>query len=176
MTARLNRPAMFFACTSLFLAVALAWSWAPRFAQQGADVPYDEDIAFPHKQFLNTEAYVAANGTLTADWVGYKNNTFSILCLPEECIIADVAQIGAKQISSINGPVVYPVLRWTKEEVVAQDKGLCARITITLQRQLVAKLKRYGHDTERSSFFSAAAARDTWPRSACARPRAAPWQ
>src|SRR5213078_1002537 len=111
MTARLSRPAIFFACTSLLLASALVWSWAPQFLNSGPVGRYDEDIIFPSNIFLSTEAYVAAKGTMTADWVGYKNNTYSILCLPEECIVADVAQIGPKQIGSINGPVTYPVIR-----------------------------------------------------------------
>jgi hypothetical protein len=45
-----------------------------------------------------------------------------------------VEQIGPKQISSINGPLTYPVIRWTKDEVVAQGDALCARITITFDR------------------------------------------
>jgi hypothetical protein len=96
---------------------------------------YDEDIVFPIKTFVGTKAYVAAKGTLSADWIAYKNNTYSILCLPEECIVASVEQIGPKQVGNIEGPVAYPVKRRTTDnDVVAEDDWLCARITITLDR------------------------------------------
>jgi hypothetical protein len=134
MAAHFNRLTLFFACTSLVLASVLVWLLTPQFSQNKTEARYDEDIVFPIKTFVSTEAYVAAKGTLVADWIAYKNNTFSILCLPDECIVADVGQIGPKQISSINGPVTYPVIRWTKDEVVAQDDALCARITITFDR------------------------------------------
>jgi hypothetical protein len=135
MAARFNKLTILFACTSLFLAGVLAWSLASQFVPTEANPPYDQDIVFPIKTFLSTDAFVAAKGTLTGDWLAYKNNTFSILCLPEECIVADVAQIGPKLISSINGPVTYPVIRWNKDEVVAQDDALCTRITITFDRK-----------------------------------------
>src|SRR5882724_1999196 len=100
--ARLSSLAVFFASTSLLLAGALAWSLKSQLISDGAKPPYDQDIVFPIKTFLSTDAYVAAKGTLTADWIAYKNNTYSILCLPEECIVASVEQIGPKQISSID--------------------------------------------------------------------------
>jgi hypothetical protein len=134
MAAHFNRLTLFFACTSLILASALIWLLAPQFSQNKTEARYDEDIVFPAKVFLSTEAYVATTGTLTADWIAYKNNTFSILCALQECIVADVAQIGPKQVSSINGPVTYPITRWTKDEVVAQGDALCARTTITFDR------------------------------------------
>ena len=68
--------------------------------------------------------------------MAYKNNTFSILCLPTECIVASVDQIASKQVSTIDGPVIYPVIHWSQDdEVVAQDDVFCARITITLDRK-----------------------------------------
>lgn len=129
---------IFFASTTVLLALALAWVIAPRFLQTQAaqQTKPDEDIVFPLKTFLGTKAYVAAKGTLTADWIAYKNNTYSILCVRDECIVADVEQIGPKQISSVDGPVVYPVRQWTDDDqVVAEDDALCSRITITLDRK-----------------------------------------
>jgi hypothetical protein len=35
---------------------------------------------------------------------------------------------------AINGPTTYPVVRWNKDEVVAQDNALCSRITVTFDR------------------------------------------
>jgi hypothetical protein len=128
----------FFASTTVLFALALAWVIAPKFLQTQAaqQTKPDEDIVFPMKIFLGTKDYVAAKGTLTANWIGYKNNTYSILCTPDQCIVAEVEQIGPKQISSIDGPVVYPIKRWTNDDdVVAEDDALCSRITITLDRK-----------------------------------------
>jgi hypothetical protein len=99
------------------------------------NVRYDEDIVFPSKSFFSTKGYVAVKGTLAADWMAYKNNTYSMVCLPDECMVAGVNQIGSGQIGSIDGPLVYPVKRWTDDEVVAEDDALCSRITITLDRK-----------------------------------------
>lgn len=133
---RLRRLSILLACVSLALAGALAWLLLPQFLPyQSAKVRYDEDIVFPVKTFVSSDAWVAVKGTLIADWIGYKNNTFSILCLPDECIVASVEQIGPKQVGSIDGPVTYPVIRWTNDEVVAQSDAFCARITITFQRK-----------------------------------------
>jgi hypothetical protein len=128
--------AVFFACTTAALAGVLAWLVAPRFVQPAQQVKYDEDIVFPVKVFVGTRAYVAAKGTLSADWIAYKNNAYSIVCVPDECIVASVNQIGSKQVGSIDGPMTYPVKRWTDEaEVVAEGDALCARSTITLDRK-----------------------------------------
>ena len=125
---RLRRLSILLACVSLALAGALAWLLLPQFLPyQSAKVRYDEDIVFPVKTFVSSDAWVAVKGTLIADWIGYKNNTFSILCLPDECIVASVEQIGPKQVGSIDGPVTYPVIRWTNDEVVAQSDAFCAQ-------------------------------------------------
>jgi hypothetical protein len=124
-----------FAGTTIILIGVLAWQVAPQFTQHAQTTRYDEDIVFPTKMFLGTKAYVAAKGTITADWVGYKNNTYSILCFREECIVANVEQIGHNQLSSIDGPTTYPVKQWSEDgQIVAQDDALCSRITITLDR------------------------------------------
>ena len=68
--------------------------------------------------------------------MAYKNNTLSILCDPQECIVASVNQIGPKQVGAIDGPTVYPLKRWTEDDdVVAEDHTLCSRITISLDRR-----------------------------------------
>jgi hypothetical protein len=127
--------ATFLGCTTVILSGVLIWLQTPQFERPAEQVRYDEDIVFPVKTFLGRDRYVAAKGTLTADWIGYKNNTYSFLCIPEECIVANVEQIGPKQVGSIDGPVVYPMKRWTADkEIVAEDEVLCARITITLDR------------------------------------------
>jgi hypothetical protein len=68
--------------------------------------------------------------------VAYKNNSFSIWCDPEACIVASVNQIGPKQVGNIDGPAAYPMKHWTEDgEVVAEELGPCQRITITLDRR-----------------------------------------
>jgi hypothetical protein len=127
--------AALFACTTVVLACAVAWFAVPLLLQTKGQRS-DEDIVFPTKTFVAAKAWVAAKGTLVGDWITYKNNTYSILCVPDECIVANLQQTGPSQISSIDGPVVYPMKRWTDdEEVVAEDATLCVRITITLDRR-----------------------------------------
>jgi hypothetical protein len=99
-----------------------------------ADPQHDRDIIFPHKSFLSVPTYVEVKGTLTAGWIGYKNNTYSIFCLPSGCTVASVEQIGPNQLGDINGPTVYPVVKWTNDTVVAEDEDLCIRTTITIDR------------------------------------------
>ena len=136
-TRKFKRMSILLACLSFVLAAVLAWLSAPRFIQgHSPHIPNDQDIIFPTKLFVNTKSFVAVRGTLTANWLGYKNNTYSLLCLPEQCTVASVEQIGPKQVGAIDGPVVYPVTRWTNDEVVAQDDALCSRITITFNRIL----------------------------------------
>jgi hypothetical protein len=128
-----QRLTAFFACTTIILAAALAWLVAPRLAPAG---PEDTGIIFPPKLFVGVPAYVAAKGTLVADWLAYKNNNYSFRCVPEECIVASFEQIGNNQVSSVDGPVTYPVTRWSADgEVVAESDSLCSHITITLDRQ-----------------------------------------
>src|ERR1700732_5429495 len=106
---RLRRVGMLLGCTSLALAGVVAWLVVPQFLpNQSPKVRSDEDIVFPVKTFVSSEAWVAVSGTLVGDWIAYKNNTFSILCLPQECIVASVDQIGPRQVGRVDGPITYP--------------------------------------------------------------------
>jgi hypothetical protein len=126
---------IFFACTTAALATVIVWLVAPRFLLASEQMRADEDIIFPTKVFLGTKAYVAAKGTLSTDWMAYKNNTYSIFCVPDECIVASVSQIGPKQVGNIDGPTTYSIKRWTEDdEVIAEGDALCTHITITLDR------------------------------------------
>jgi hypothetical protein len=127
-----------FACTTVALGIAIVRPLAPRILAAQSESHNNEDIVFPTKTFLSTEAYVAVKGTLAGDWLAYKNNTYSFLCLAppwNECMVASVQQIGPSMVSSIDGPIVYPVKRWTHDEVVAEDDALCSRITISFDRK-----------------------------------------
>jgi len=128
--------AIIFGCTTLLLAAALVWTEGPRFVHVREQQSPDSNIAFPNKEFQNTKAYVFVVGTLTADWIAYKNNTYSILRLPDECLVAYVEQIGPSQVGRIFGPTTYPVIKWNDDEVVASDNSLCQRITWTIDRSL----------------------------------------
>jgi hypothetical protein len=128
--------AIFFACTTAALAVVIVWLVAPQFLATNERGRADQDIVFPIKVFVGNKKYVAAKGTLSADWMAYKNNTFSFYCDPEECIVASISQIGPNLIGSMDGPTVYTTKRWTEDDqVVAEDDALCSRITITLDRK-----------------------------------------
>jgi hypothetical protein len=132
--------AIFFGCTTAILAAAVVWLIGPGLVTSARqDGPSDQSIAFPTKMFVGGKGWVAAKGTMTADWVGYKNNTYSILCFPEGCTVASVQQIGINQIGSIDGPITYPVKSWTDDGVVVSESDdPCVRVTITLDRQAEA--------------------------------------
>ena len=128
--------AIFFACTTAALAAVVVWLIAPQFQRASQQERYDQDIVFPTKVFVGTKGYVGAKGTLSADWMAYKNNTYSFFCDPEECIVASIQQIGPRLVSSIDGPVTYTVKHWTTDDdVIAENDDLCSRITITLDRK-----------------------------------------
>jgi hypothetical protein len=55
--------------------------------QPAPQVKYDEDIVFPINVFVGTKDYVQAKGTLVGDWIAYKNNAYSILSVPDECLV-----------------------------------------------------------------------------------------
>lgn len=109
-------------------------SGAQTVTERNAGSEADRDIVFPNKAFSNTQAYVAVQGTLTADWLGFPNNTYSILCVPSQCLVASVQQIGPRQIGPIDGPIVYAVIQWSKDKVIAQDDDLCASTAIIIDR------------------------------------------
>lgn len=125
-----------FGCSTALLAAVVLWLIAPRFENRTDVQAVDQDIIFPNKEFQNTEAYVYVIGTLSGDWIGYKNNTYSILCTEPNCIVAYVEQMGPKQIGQIWGPTVYPVVKWSEDEIIASDDGPCSKITWTIQRSL----------------------------------------
>ena len=91
----------------------------------------DRDIVFPNKSYISGQAYVAVQGTLTADWLAYPNNTYSIVCDMRQCLVASVEQIGARQIGAIQGPIVS---KWSNAEVIAESDDVCARTAIVINR------------------------------------------
>jgi hypothetical protein len=87
---------------------------------------------------------VYITGSLIGDDVGYRVNTWNIRCAKTDmtCRVADVEEIGRRQLGEIN-VADWPVVNWTPSMIVAQDgeNSKCARSTITINRQ--TKTVRY---------------------------------
>ncbi|MGA3302362.1 MAG: hypothetical protein ABSC72_03650 [Methylovirgula sp.] len=132
----LRRLCILLGCVCLVLIGSLGWLLVPQIwrTNQKSQGQPDEDIVFSNKLFVNTKDFVAVEGTLTGDWIAYKNNTYSFLCFPKECLVAFIEQIGARQVGRTIGPTTYPVISWADDEVVASDDGLCSKTTITIDR------------------------------------------
>jgi len=125
--------AVLFGCSTLILG---AIAGAPMIfkGQPNQNMPEDQTITFGDYYFEGTEDHVHALGTLTADWIAYKNNTYTIHCDSEQCLVASVEQIGHDHVGWISVQS-FPVKRWTdRGEVVGEDDGLCERTTLTLDR------------------------------------------
>ena len=100
----------------------------------------DDDIVFASKLFTDLPDYgsVGISGTLTGDGIAYENNTISISCYKDrrECYIASVEQIGHNQIGRLQSVAIYPITKWSADEVVAvQDIMDCTRTTIVLEHK-----------------------------------------
>jgi hypothetical protein len=72
--------------------------------------------------------------TLVADWLAYKQNTYSISCDKSGCLVASINQTGPKMVDEIGGPTFYPILKLSDDEIIAQDDDSCVRETITIDR------------------------------------------
>jgi hypothetical protein len=106
--------------------------------------PQDQDqIIFAPKHFYNTEAAVIASGTLTGPDLAFPNNYYTIACYQDrkECVISNVEQVGHNQIGDLLAPLIFPVVKWSQGEVIAEDQaGLpspvgCVKATITIDRE-----------------------------------------
>ncbi len=103
----------------------------------------DDQIIFAHKHFYNTETAVVVSGTLIGPNLAYSNNYYTIACYQDrkECVISNFEQIGHNQIGDLLAPLVFPVVKWSQEEIIAEDQaGLpspmdCVKATITIERQ-----------------------------------------
>jgi hypothetical protein len=95
----------------------------------------DNIISFPSKMFINssTPDFVLVRGTLTGDWVQYPNNTYTISCVPGQCIVASFRQIGNNRVGYVD-VLPYTVTEWSNKEIIAHDNQLCMRSTITIDR------------------------------------------
>ena len=106
--------------------------------------PHDDQIIFAPKHFYNTEAAVVASGTLTGPDLAFPNNYYTIACYQDrkECVISNIEQVGHNQIGDLLAPLIFPVVKWSQGEVIAEDQaGLpsprgCVKATITIEREL----------------------------------------
>jgi len=108
----------------------------------------DDQIIFAPRHFYNTEAVVVASGTLSGPDLAFPNNYYTIACYQDrkECVISNVEQVGHNQIGDLLVPLILPVVKWSKDEVIAEDQaGLpspigCVKATITIERELQSVL------------------------------------
>ena len=136
----------------LFLAGVLAGGFVEwHFLHQPSLGPADEEPwALPDFQYSEynqggrEDVYIT--GSLIGDDVGYRVNTWNIRCAKTDmsCRIADVEEIGRRQLGEIN-VADWPVTTWSRTIIVAQDdvgqNSNCARNTITIDRK--SKTVRY---------------------------------
>jgi len=113
--------------------------------------PSDDQIVFAPKNFVDlnqagTEfGTVAISGTLTGNGLAYPNNTYVVSCNKEwkACFVSFVEQIGHNQIGRMEYPYPYPIVKWNKYELIAQEEpnpSGCSRVTITIDRHSKALL------------------------------------
>jgi hypothetical protein len=105
----------------------------------------EQQIVFARKNFAQLEqfGFVAISGTLTGKDMAYPNNTYALSCLKEykACFVSYVQQIGHDQIGRMENPSPYPIIKWTEDEIIAQEEpSLCVRVTITIDRKSQALL------------------------------------
>jgi hypothetical protein len=105
-----------------------------------------EDMIFGIKGFYDSaetaigDGFVTIKGTLAGDGVGYKNNSINVACHKDrgECLVSSIEQISSNQLSSLNGPSIYPITKWDAYEVIATGSGDamdCRKVTINLERK-----------------------------------------
>lgn len=106
----------------------------------------DERWALPTFMYFELDGgdFVSITGTLNGSDVGYKMNTYQIRCTKSdgECRIADVEEIGFRQLGEISIDE-WPVTSWNDTTIVAQsaDTTSCNRVVLTINRP--AKLVTY---------------------------------
>ncbi|MCC8957248.1 hypothetical protein H8B02_28580 [Bradyrhizobium sp. Pear77] len=102
-----------------------------------------DEIVFAPKSFYDSRTieggFVSVSGSMVGNGMAYQNNTYGLSCWAElrECFIAQVNQIGPRQIGRIDGPNSIPLVRWSTNQIIAQDDPGdlgCFRTTITIDR------------------------------------------
>jgi hypothetical protein len=103
-----------------------------------------EDIVFSVKVFYDSarstgDGIVSIIGTLSGEGLAHKNNAVLVACYKDrrECLTFSVDQIGPNQVSRLEIPLPYQVVKWATDEVVATsgDAFDCRKVTISLVRK-----------------------------------------
>jgi len=104
----------------------------------------DQVIALGLKNFYDSAGkpgpeIVYVSGTLAGNGIGYKNNSAFFACYADkrECFTYSIEQIGEQQMSSLSPPVIFPIVKWNRNEVIASGSGDikdCTRVTISISR------------------------------------------
>jgi hypothetical protein len=124
----------------LLIGAAGMFAAVTRFAPANAHSPDDDQIVFAAKVFSQGPTWVAISGTLTGEHLGYPNNTYSVACYQDinGCIVNSIEQIGHNQIGRLDVPVIYSVVKWNADEVVAESGAseiMCTKLTLTIERK-----------------------------------------
>jgi hypothetical protein len=101
------------------------------------DSTKDQPWALPEFQYYDAGGFLSITGSLIGDDVGYKNNTWKIICVDGEktCTVASVEEIGRNQLGEID------VGRWDVTNYNAQtitldynDPSSCGHPMIVINR------------------------------------------
>jgi hypothetical protein len=106
--------------TACFLTVSTVSIHTPSLAGS-SDIPIADEIIFPFKVFYDVTAYVQIHGTLFADWLLYKPNTYSISCDRSSRSVAHINQVEPKTVDAIYGPIDYPVTSWSLSRLLLKS-------------------------------------------------------
>jgi hypothetical protein len=122
----------------IILVTATAWLLA------SCGVPKDRAWALPEYQYYDQRGYLSITGTLMGDDVGYKNNTWKIICVygEETCTVAEVEEIGRDQLGEIDIGK-WEVTNYNAQSITLdnQDPTACGHPIIIINR--VAKTVNY---------------------------------
>jgi hypothetical protein len=134
-----------FVAVSILLFRHFQWTSAERPDRQSKSSE-SENMIFGIKVFYDSaetatgDGFVTIKGTLTGDGVDYKNNSINVACYKDrgECLVSSIEQISSNQLSSLNGPSIYPITKWDAYEVIATGSSNaedCRKVTINLERK-----------------------------------------
>jgi len=102
--------------------------------------PFGIKVFYDSVETATGDGFVTIKGTLTGDGVSYKKKFINVACYRDrgECLVSSIEQIGSNQLSSLNGPSIYPITKWDAYEVIATGSGDtvdCRKVTINLERK-----------------------------------------
>ena len=108
------------------------------------DASKDQAWALPQFQYYESRGFLSITGSLIGDDVGYKNNTWKIICVDgeETCTVADVEEIGRNQLGEINVGK-WEVTNYNAQTITLDDNDptSCGHSIIIINR--VAKTANY---------------------------------